>query len=73
MRSVLALGLLVAPSSSAEAASRQHVFIRRDVASSFAAVPGWTGGRLRPLIHYGDTPGYNDPSRFGGGEALSVR
>jgi hypothetical protein len=72
MRSVLALGLLVALSSSG-AASRQHVFIRRDVASSFAAIPGWAREPLRPPIHSDATPSYNDPSRFGGGEALPVR
>ncbi|WMT75915.1 hypothetical protein [Bradyrhizobium sp. Ash2021] len=62
MRSVLALGLLIALSASAEAAtihhfrSRHHVFIRRDVASSFAAVPGWAYEPPRPPIHYNDTP-----------------
>jgi hypothetical protein len=24
----------------------------------------------RPPFHYGDTPSYNDPSKFGGGTAL---
>ncbi|MGX9431071.1 MULTISPECIES: hypothetical protein [Bradyrhizobium] len=26
----------------------------------------------RPPVHYDDTPSYNDPSKFGGGEALPV-
>ena len=27
----------------------------------------------RPTVHYDDTPSYDDPSRFGGGEALPVK
>jgi len=73
MRSFLAFGLFIILCSSANAAtvnhSRNHhlVFISRSVVLSFAAVPG------RPPIHYNNTPSYNDPSRFGGGEALPVR
>ena len=71
MRSFLALGLLITLCASANAAtvhnSRTHhlFFIPPGVALSVAAVPG------RP-IHYNDTPNYDDPSRFGGGEALAV-
>jgi hypothetical protein len=69
----LALGLLITLCASANAAtvghSRTHrlAFIPPSVVLSYAAVPG------RPPIHYNDTPSYNDPSRFGGGEALPVR
>ena len=77
MRFVLALGLSIALSASAEAAmmhhhrTSHHVIIPPNVASSFAAVPGWTSAL--PPAHYDDTPSYNDPSKFGGGEALPVR
>ena len=77
MRSALALGLSIALSASAEAATMHHhgtrhrVIIPPNVASSFAAVPGWASAR--PPAHYDDIPSYNDPSKFGGGEALPVR
>jgi len=73
MRSFLALGLLITLCASANAATvrdsrtNRLVFIPRSVALSFAAVPA------RPPIYYNDTPRYDDPSRFGGGEALPVR
>ncbi|WP_407174563.1 hypothetical protein [Bradyrhizobium sp. STM 3562] len=72
MRAVLALGMLVALGASAASAtahhprSRHHVFIRPGVASSFAAVPGSVYAPPRPPVYYGDTPSYNDPSKFGG-------
>ena len=72
MRSFLALGLLITLCASANAATVHHsrtnrlLFIPRSVALSFA-VPD------RPPINYNDTPSYDDPSRFGGGEALPVR
>ena len=28
---------------------------------------------VRPTVRYDDTPSYDDPSRFGGGEALPVK
>jgi hypothetical protein len=70
MRSVLALGLSIVLSASAEAATmhhhhaRHHVIIPPNVASSFAAVPGWASA---PPAHYNDTPNYNynDPSKNG--------
>jgi hypothetical protein len=77
MRSALALGLSVALRASAEAATmhdhrtRHHVIIPPNVASSFATDPGWA--LAPPPAHYDDTPSYNDPSKFGGGEALPVR
>ena len=36
------------------------------------AVPGWAYAGPRPPVHYDDTPSYDDPSKFGGGEALPV-
>jgi hypothetical protein len=73
LRPVLALALLIAMDASADAVSRQHVFIRRNIASSFAAAPDRFGEPLRPPTRHEGSPGYNDPSRFGGGEALPVR
>jgi hypothetical protein len=78
MRSVLVLGLLIAVSASAQAATahhhytRHHVFISPRVASSFDAVPGWAEPP-RPSIRYDDVPSYNDPSKYGGGTALPVQ
>jgi hypothetical protein len=80
MRSVLVLGLLIAVSASAQAATahhhytRHHVFISPRVASSFNAIPGWVYEPPRPSIRYDDAPpSYNDPSKFGGSEALPVQ
>jgi hypothetical protein len=78
MRSVLAFGLLIALSASADAATMHysrapdHVFIRPGVASSFAAVPGWAYEQPRPPAPYDDAPSYNDPSKFGGSTALPI-
>ncbi|MGX9429924.1 hypothetical protein [Bradyrhizobium sp. LeoA1S1] len=33
---------------------------------------GWAYAGPRPPVHYGDAPSYDDPSKFGGGEALPV-
>lgn len=72
MRSVLVLGLLIAVSASAQAATahhhytRHHIFISPRVASSYAAVPGWGFKTPRPSIRYDDVPSYNDPSKYGG-------
>ena len=82
MRYVLVLGLLIAGSASAQAATlnhhdthhdtSHHVFIDPKVASSFDAVPGWAEAP-RPSIRYDYVPSYDDPSKFGGGAALPVR
>jgi hypothetical protein len=77
MRHVLSLGLLIALVASADAATahyrtRHHVLIPPGVSSSFASAPGWSYGMPRQPIPYGDTPSYNDPSRFGGNEALPI-
>jgi len=77
MRSILALGFLIALSASADAATlhhfraRHHLFIGPNVASSFAAVPDYE--RLPPAVRYDDAPSYNDPSKFGGSTALPIR
>ena len=71
MRSLLALGLLITLCASASAAtvqrSRTHqsVFLSRSVVLSVAARSG-------SPIQYNNTPSYDDPSRYGGGEALAV-
>ena len=36
------------------------------------AVSGRAYARPRPPIHYHETPSYDDPSKFGGGEALPI-
>jgi hypothetical protein len=36
------------------------------------SVSGWAYAGPRPPVHYDDTPSYDDPSKFGGGEALPV-
>jgi len=72
MRSFLALGLLITLCATANAATYQHsrahrlAFIPRSVSLSVAAVPA------RLPTHYDQTPSYEDPSRFGGGEAVAV-
>jgi hypothetical protein len=72
MRSVLALGLLVAGllitlCGSANAARVHHHFKPREEAilrNSHAAMPPRF---LAPPVRYDDTPSYNDPSKWGGG------
>jgi hypothetical protein len=82
MRSILAilpLGLSMTLSASVNAATphhhrtRHHVVIPAGVASSFAAVPGWTYAPPPPAVHYDDTPSYNDPSKYGGSAALPIQ
>jgi len=71
MRSLLALGVLITLCASANAAtvhrSRTHqaVFLPRSVVLSVAARSD------SQIIHYNDAPSYDDPSRYGGGEALA--
>jgi len=70
MRPFLILGLLITLCASANAAtvnhSRHHVIVRPS--------QGWayTYPAPRPRIDYDDTPSYDDPSKFGGGQALAV-
>ena len=78
MRSILVLGLLIALTASADAATMRHsrtwhhLAISHRVASSFDAAPGWDYQRLSPPLRYDDTPSYNDPSKFGGSTALPI-
>jgi hypothetical protein len=66
MRSILVLGLLIALSTSADAATMHHSRTRHhlspDAASSFNFAPGWGYERTAPSVHYEDVPpAYNDP------------
>jgi hypothetical protein len=75
---ILALGLSMTLCASANAATphhrtRHHVVIPAGVASSYAAVPGWTYAPPPPAVHYDDTPSYNDPSKYGGSAALPIQ
>ena len=74
MRSLLALGLLMTLCASASAATvhhpRHHVIARQAFGD---AVPRWAYAAVGPSVHYNDTPSYNDPSKFGGGEALAIK
>jgi len=72
MRSFLVMGLLITLCASASAATARHprhVIVHPDQAYT---VPGWAYEPVRPPVQYGDTPSYDDPSKFGGGEALPV-
>ncbi|MGA7806164.1 hypothetical protein [Bradyrhizobium sp.] len=79
MRSILAVSLLMTLCDAASAATqhhhraRHHVIVSPDVASSFAAVPGWAQPPRRPTAQYDDAPSYNDPSKSGGSAALPVQ
>jgi hypothetical protein len=72
MRSILALGLLIALSASVSAATTHHSrhVIGRPT-QGYAAL-GWAHAAPRPPIHYDDNPSYDDPSKFGGDAALPV-
>jgi hypothetical protein len=72
MRSFLALGLLITLCASASAATMhhsRHVIVHP---SQGYAVPSQAYAAARPPVHYGDTPSYDDPSKFGGDAALPV-
>ena len=77
-RYILVLGLLIAGSASAQAATLyrhdagQRVVVSPKMAQSFDAVPGWAEAP-RPSIRHDYIPSYDDPSKFGGGGALPVR
>jgi hypothetical protein len=74
MRSILVvLGLLIALSTSADAATMHHprTWHHRspNVASSFNFAPGWSYERTAPSVHYEYAPpAYNDggPNNMGG-------
>ncbi|WP_156927773.1 hypothetical protein [Bradyrhizobium sp. Tv2a-2] len=67
MRSILVvLGLLIASSASADAATMHHSRTRHhlspNVASSFNLAPSWGYERAAPSVRYEYTPpAYNDP------------
>ena len=76
MRSLLlALGLLMTLCASANAATMHHSSPRHHVVAGpgqdFHAIPRWEYLAVGPTINYG-IPRYDDPSKFGGGEALPV-
>ena len=73
MRSILVLGLLIALSTSADAATMHHSRTWHhhspSVASSFNFAPGWGYERTAPSVHYEDVPpayGYPGPNNLGG-------
>ena len=80
MRFGLVLCLLIGLCAFANAASTQHltplhviVHAKQGSRLSFAT-PIWTAEPPpHPPIRYHDTPSYSDPSKYGGGEARSVR
>ena len=77
MRSLLlALGLLMTLCASASAATVHHSSLRHHVIArpgqDFHAIPRGAYLAAGPTINYG-TPRYDDPSKFGGGEALPVK
>ena len=79
MRSVTVLCLWIPLCASADAATVHrskplHVIVRdkQGLSLGFAA-PGWTVERTGPPIHYQEIPSYDDPSKYGGGEARPVR
>jgi hypothetical protein len=67
MRSVLVLGLLIALSTSPDAATMHHPktwhHLSSNAASSFKFAPqGWGYERTAPSVHYEvSPPAYNDP------------
>jgi hypothetical protein len=73
MRAFLALSLLMAVCTSANAAGvhrKQPQLTSLAVSSQGLVarpVPGWAYAAPRPDVRYDDTPSYNDPSKFGGG------
>lgn len=72
MRFVLALGLLITLSVSADAATWHH-FRTRDHMLSRSVLQSWGyEPPPPPAVYYDETPSYNDPSKFGGGTALGI-
>jgi hypothetical protein len=76
MRPFLILGLSITLCASANAAtvnhSRHHVIFRPSQGWAYAAPRPWTYAAPGPRIDYDDTPSYDDPSKFGGDQALPV-
>jgi hypothetical protein len=66
MRSILVLGLLIALSTSADAATMHHSktwhHVSLNVGSSLNFAPDWGSERTAPSFHYEYAPpAYNDP------------
>jgi hypothetical protein len=73
MRSILALGLFITLCGSASAATLHHSGHHAIVRPSHGFVfPGLTYAAPRPAGGYDDTPRYDDPSKWGGENALPV-
>lgn len=61
--------VLSALTATSPAFAKEHHHIRN---APQYAIARWSYAALQPPIHYGATPSYNDPSKFGGSTALSV-
>jgi len=72
--SLLVSGLMItlhhASASAVTEGHSRHVIVHR---SQDYAVPGWAYAAPRSAVHYDDTPSYDDPSKWGGENALPVR
>ena len=66
MRTILALGVLIAFSASADAARIHHAKPRHLMLRVSPAVEPRVDPRFPPVLQ-DQTPSYNDPSRYGGG------
>jgi hypothetical protein len=78
MRYVLALGLLSISCVAASAAPvhhSRHLVMHHNHHGLNYATPGWLGAYAGapPQDPYDSVPSYNDPSKFGGDQALPVR
>jgi hypothetical protein len=67
MRSLLVLGLLIALGGSTNAATVHHPGKHQLVSVRHSHVFRHSFGLVVPPVHYDDAPGYNDPSKWGGG------
>ena len=74
-----AVAVLSALATTPVAFAKEHHHVRKapqyisiDRLSQGHAVLGWAYAGPRPPVHYDDTPSYDDPSKYGGGEALPV-
>ena len=66
-----AAAVLSALTTTPVAFAKEHHHVRK-APQYISTVPGWAYAGPRASVHYDDTPSYNDPSKFGGGEALPV-
>ena len=68
---VAVAAVLSALTATPVAFAKEHHHVRK-APQYISTVPGWAYAGPRASVHYDDTPSYNDPSKFGGGEALPV-